>query len=116
MNILNLPAGKYIIGVSGGVDSVVLLDILSKLPKIKLVVAHVEHGIRGSESKADAKFVAGLAEHYGIHYELFEANLGADASEDEARQARHGFLRQCREKYQADGISNHLVFLFTVRV
>jgi tRNA(Ile)-lysidine synthase TilS/MesJ len=45
-----VPKGKYIVAVSGGVDSVVLLDMLSKIedPRstINLVVAHFDHGIR----------------------------------------------------------------------
>lgn len=54
----------YVIaGVSGGADSVCLLLILIKLCKNKnaaLTVLHVEHGIRGEESRADADFVQQL--------------------------------------------------------
>jgi tRNA(Ile)-lysidine synthase len=45
MNI-ELKPGKYILAVSGGVDSMVLLDLLSKKPDIELIVAHFDHGIR----------------------------------------------------------------------
>ena len=43
----------YVVAVSGGVDSVVLLDMLTRSDH-RLIVAHVEHGIRGDDSAADA--------------------------------------------------------------
>ncbi|MBR1532329.1 MAG: hypothetical protein IJ643_09775 [Eubacterium sp.] len=44
-----------VVGVSGGADSMLLLDYLLNLSncKLNLIVAHVEHGIRGEKSKAD---------------------------------------------------------------
>ena len=52
----------YVVAVSGGVDSVVLLDLLANSEdfKNKIVVAHFDHGIR-EESAEDAKFVEDLA-------------------------------------------------------
>ena len=46
---------KYVLAVSGGVDSVALLDLMTKTTH-HLIVAHVDHGIRG-DSTADARFV-----------------------------------------------------------
>ena len=43
---ISVSPGKYVVAVSGGVDSMVLLDLLSKQPGVKLVVAHLDHGIR----------------------------------------------------------------------
>ena len=56
MDKINLDSGLYIVAVSGGVDSVVLLDLLSKNKNLDLVVAHFDHGIR-QESANDADFV-----------------------------------------------------------
>ena len=57
---INLPTGKFVVAVSGGVDSVVLLDLLSKLQtpnsKLQFIVAHFNHGIREDSAK-DAEFV-----------------------------------------------------------
>jgi tRNA(Ile)-lysidine synthase TilS/MesJ len=43
---IDVPGGKYVVAVSGGVDSVVLLDLLRMYPGVKLTVAHFDHGIR----------------------------------------------------------------------
>jgi len=102
----------YIVAVSGGVDSVVLLDLLAnhflqnyQLPttNYQLIVAHFDHGIR-EESGEDAEFVKDLAEQYGLEYEIGRANLGKDASESDAREARYNFLRQSCKKYNASAI------------
>ncbi len=92
---------KYIVAVSGGVDSVVLLDILARAGRHQLIVAHVDHGMR-SDSAADARFVAALAERYGLRFELFEAKLGSAASEDAARRARYEFLWKLAQQYEAE--------------
>lgn len=98
-----LAAGKYIVAVSGGVDSVVLLDLLRANNELDLVVAHFDHGIR-AESNMDAEFVKSLAHEYDLPFELGKGNLGAEASEAEARQARYTFLRSVKEEYGADAI------------
>ena len=43
---INLQPGTYVVAVSGGVDSMVLLDVVRRLPYVKLIVAHVNHGVR----------------------------------------------------------------------
>lgn len=52
---------RVIVAVSGGVDSIVLLDLLCRLAPelgLDLTVAHLDHQLRGTESEADARFVA----------------------------------------------------------
>lgn len=100
---MELPKGKYIVGVSGGSDSVVLLDLLSKLPAVDLVVAHFDHGIR-PESGDDRQFVEQLAARYGLPFEYAEGTLGALASEAQARQARYEFLYGARQRHAARAI------------
>lgn len=74
-----LQTGDYcIIGVSGGADSVALLDILVSLQeklKIKLLVLHVNHKIRKEEAEQDAKYVETLSQHYKLPYILKEYNV-----------------------------------------
>lgn len=83
---------KYIVAVSGGVDSVVLLDRLVKeYAADTLVVAHVDHGIR-ADSGDDRRFVEGLARKYGLEFVATELNLGKNASEELAREKRYEFL------------------------
>jgi tRNA(Ile)-lysidine synthase len=56
------PSGQYLIGVSGGCDSVVLLHLLIDLGYKNLVVCHLNHQLRGRSADADARFVEQLAE------------------------------------------------------
>lgn len=98
-----LAPGKYIVAVSGGVDSVVLLDMLHKNAQLDLIVAHVDHGIRGDSSE-DADFVAALANLRGLPYESTELSLGALASEDTARCYRYDFLHEVCAKHKAAAI------------
>jgi tRNA(Ile)-lysidine synthetase-like protein len=98
-----VPAETVIAAVSGGVDSVVMLHLLASRSDLDAVVAHFDHGIR-ADSAADARFVAALAAGYGLKCELGRARLGPRASEDQARRARHAFLRKVRDKYAATQI------------
>lgn len=102
MNILVAP-GKYIVAVSGGVDSVVLLDLLARQENLDLVVAHFDHGIR-SDSNKDCDFVRNLAVSYGLPFESESGNLGKDASEETARLARYKFLEKTLKKHSAKAI------------
>lgn len=102
MKIL-VKAGKYVVAVSGGVDSMTLLDLLSKYSGVDLVVAHFDHGSRPS-SRSDALLVKTAARQYNLPLELGQDKLGAGASEATARKVRYKFLEKVRAKYQADGI------------
>ncbi|MEI6851155.1 MAG: tRNA lysidine(34) synthetase TilS [Candidatus Saccharibacteria bacterium] len=107
---------KYIVAVSGGVDSVVLLDMLvtKKLPttyhllptNYQLIVAHFDHGIR-QDSAGDAIFVAELAKKYGLQYITKREELGPNASEEKARDERYAFLRSVAEKHGAKLVTAH---------
>ena len=69
----------------------------------KLVVAHFDHGIR-PDSAADARFVQGLADFYGLDCEIGIGKLGPNASEAEARSARWAWLRQVAKAHNAKHI------------
>jgi tRNA(Ile)-lysidine synthetase-like protein len=94
---------KYVVAVSGGVDSMVLLDILSKKPGISLVIAHFNHGIR-EDSGEDEKLVGSTAKKLKIPYEVGNGNLGPKTSEDIARRARYSFLGSVKDKSNAGGV------------
>ncbi len=62
---------KIVLGVSGGIDSVAMLDILSLLTEnflFQLSVAHYNHCLRGKNSDEDENFVKELAYQYGLNY------------------------------------------------
>lgn len=94
----------WIVGVSGGVDSAVLLDMLVDSRTADLVVAHVDHGIR-DDSGQDAELVKRMAEKYGLPYEVTELHLGSSASEEQARDKRYAWLDSLREKYSASAVT-----------
>ena len=127
---------NYVVAVSGGVDSVVLLDMIvhRKLsitsndnlrgltfqektkdlipstthhpPPTNFIVAHFDHGIR-PDSAADARFVRALAASYGFAFESKREELGAQASEALARERRYAFLREVAARYDAEIVTAH---------
>ncbi len=106
------PAGRYVIAVSGGVDSVVLLDMFIQWANVspagdyELIVAHFDHGIR-SDSAQDAQFVAKLARHRGLAFESSREELGSGASEELARTRRYQFLRAVARIHSAGLVTAH---------
>ena len=91
------------VGVSGGADSVVLLDFLCRLRddmELKIAVCHINHGFRGAESDRDEEFVRKLCEKYGVEFHLLRADVGALAKErgisgeECGREVRYGFFRE----------------------
>lgn len=96
---------KYLVAVSGGVDSVVLLDMLVHKHK-NLIVAHFDHGIRPN-SHEDADFVKGLALKYNLPYVYKKEQLDKNSSEDLARQRRYKFLRHQAKLQNATIVTAH---------
>lgn len=102
-----------IIGISGGSDSVALLDLMQNPAKeldLKIIVAHLNHGLRGKESDGDEIFVQNLAKKYGNictveKTDVLELQKNQKLSlEDAARQARYAFFYRIKEEYNADFI------------
>ena len=102
MNV-RLEPGKYVLAVSGGVDSVSLLHILAQNHDCRFTVAHFDHGIR-ADSVEDRQFVQKLAAHYNLPFVYKRVELGAHTSEAVARTARYEFLNKVREVSGAIGI------------
>src|SRR5436853_7379995 len=98
------PDGRYLIGVSGGRDSVSLLHWLVGLGYKKLVVCHLNHQLRGRSSDADVGFVRKLAASYDLDLEIRSRNVGAVAArkklsvETAAREARYRFFAQVAKR------------------
>ncbi|HSM03722.1 MAG TPA: tRNA lysidine(34) synthetase TilS [Longimicrobiales bacterium] len=86
-----LPSGPWVVAVSGGMDSVVLLHALRfGAPGAPLVAAHLDHAMRPG-SRADARWVAGLCRAWDVN--LVAERLGAPpGGEAAARKARYRFL------------------------
>lgn len=101
---VQVKPGKYVVAVSGGVDSMVLLHLLLKVPQVELVVAHYDHGMR-HESASDRQFVEGYCTKKGLVFEYEQGNLGPRASEATAREYRYDFLKRIKEKHNADSVA-----------
>lgn len=109
-----IPDGSTIIvGLSGGPDSVYLLNLLTSLKdtkNLKLIAAHLDHEWRADSSK-DEEFCKELAQKYNVHYEHaklsdFKSGLKFEGSQEEfGRQARRAFFKSLQEKYNADLIA-----------
>ena len=100
--MLGGPA-PVVVAVSGGPDSLALLHILHTLAPelgIGLHVAHLDHQIRGAESAAEARFVAQIAQAWGIPATLAARDVPAQAAAARAnlhaaaRAARYAFLAE----------------------
>lgn len=100
----NLPKpGRYVVAVSGGIDSVCLLDMMAKSKEYDLIVAHYDHGIR-LNSQADMVFVSQLAKGKKLKFVSVNGKLGQYANEDRARRARYEFLFQVKQEVEAQAI------------
>ena len=98
-------SARYLIGVSGGRDSIALLHWLVNLGYKKLIVCHLNHQLRGRSSDADARFVEKLAAKYRVDFELGAANVRALAKkkkmsiETAAREARYSFFAKAAKRH-----------------
>jgi 3'-phosphoadenosine 5'-phosphosulfate sulfotransferase (PAPS reductase)/FAD synthetase len=100
------PGARLVVAVSGGADSLCLLGTLlalrergHRLAPGELIVAHLDHGLRGEESREDARSVKRLAADLGVPCVIEEANATYSAElriglEDWARRTRYTFLRR----------------------
>jgi tRNA(Ile)-lysidine synthetase-like protein len=105
---------KLVVAVSGGADSLCLLHLLVRLrPELALTlhVAHLDHGLRGAHSAADAAFVAAMAEQWGVAATVERRpvapvaaalGLGTQAA---ARRVRYAFLADVAQAVQANVVA-----------
>ncbi len=107
------PTGKrYLVGVSGGRDSVALVHWLQANGFQKLIVCHLDHKLRGRASTADARFVERLAAVRGLTVELGATDVRKLAAETKqsletaARAARYSFFAEVARRRRC-----HTIFL-----
>ena len=82
---------KVGVGVSGGADSMVLLYFAVKsLGSDRVVALHIEHGIRGEQSIADAQFVKEECEKLGVEFRLFSTSIPTLAKENKRSEESEG--------------------------
>lgn len=105
---------KVLVAVSGGVDSIVLLDLFNTIKTkfaLSLRVIHINHGLRGSESDADAEFAQKVAQKYGLEFTVKKVDTQNFAYsrkvsiEEGARILRYKFFDDVLEKTQFDRVA-----------
>lgn len=105
---------KVLVAVSGGIDSVVLLDLLSRLSvelEFELGVLHVNHQLRGREADADERFVRLMAERNGLSFYVTRVNTKKDAArkklsiQEAARNLRYSFFLTKKSELVADAVA-----------
>lgn len=102
-----------VVAVSGGIDSVVLLHALIELAaeyRLFIIVAHLNHCLRGRESDRDEVFVKRLAEKLGVKFICKRMDVRlllkkGDSLQDIAREARYSFFDRIAKRYKADRIA-----------
>src|SRR4030066_2444587 len=105
---------RLIVGVSAGVDSMVLLHLLNAYREafdLSLIVAHVNHGFRPEESEKEAKLVQKESARLGLTFEYGQFNvrefqkLGGLSPQDAARRIRFHFFYELLQKHHAQKIA-----------
>jgi len=115
---------RVVVAVSGGPDSIAMLDLLVEMMRKKrrvsarsegslcyLHVAHLNHLLRGDESDKDAGFVRGVAIRLGLPLTVKSVDVGAAAKasrkgiEDAARECRYRFLQEVASENQCNRIA-----------
>ena len=95
---------KFILAVSGGVDSMVLFDVfLKKYGASNIIVAHFNHKLRPSADE-DEEFVASKCKEADVRFEVgyLDTIPGEKVSEEKARKARYDFLFNLRKKIEME--------------
>lgn len=108
------PGDRIIVGVSGGADSVCLFFILRELCRqmgFEMKVVHVEHGIRGEESRSDAAFVKELCERCQVEVSCVSIDVPALARkwkislEEAGRKARYEAFEETKREWKGTKIA-----------
>ena len=100
------PDAPVLVALSGGADSVYLLHLVAAAkPRPPLVAVHVDHGLRGKESTADAEFCARLAGSLGVPFVRRKLDLAAGGSSLEARARAARYRALCEEALRAGSAS-----------
>ncbi|MBP7275736.1 MAG: tRNA lysidine(34) synthetase TilS [Kiritimatiellae bacterium] len=107
------PGSLWIAGVSGGADSMTLLALAASAARSggwTLRVAHVHHGLRGTEADGDAEFVRRACARLGVPCAVARADVrsraraGGESVEMAAREARRDIFRREIEHTGAAGV------------
>ncbi|WP_261510044.1 tRNA lysidine(34) synthetase TilS [Chryseobacterium paludis] len=105
-NLVNLPEKyTYLLAVSGGADSMVLVSLFHNLG-LDFEVAHINYKLRGEDSDLDQKVVQDFCEKNHIKFHLYEVSEKDNKPENSiqlwAREIRYHFFKLIQEKENLD--------------
>ena len=108
---IDLAAGRFALGLSGGADSVALAWLASQAPGVELVLVHLNHELRGEESDGDEEFVRKLAARLRLPL-IVEKRHALEKRTDDLpsnpsaryRALRLALFRQVVRAYDLDGV------------
>ncbi|MBX3044355.1 MAG: tRNA lysidine(34) synthetase TilS [Candidatus Kapabacteria bacterium] len=105
------PGGKILLAVSGGVDSIVMMDavaILAHRMRFSLYVAHFNHKLRGLSADADEVLVRNVSKEYNLHFYAGSGNVKQYSSknglsiEHAARILRYNYFERTARNIGVD--------------
>jgi tRNA(Ile)-lysidine synthase len=99
---VELPSGPLLVLLSGGGDSVALLDLAVRAGA-DVSALHVNYGLRGEESDADEEFVRELCSTLGVQLFVERVTLGSGNLQAQARDARYALAERLAEGDYATG-------------
>jgi tRNA(Ile)-lysidine synthase len=115
---LRLEGRTLLVAVSGGIDSVALLHALQEIAErreLKLLIGHVNHGLRGDDAEADQRAVEALAADLGLLVRVARVDPAArrapgpsrdrPSPEEAARELRYAALRRMAQEAAADAVA-----------
>lgn len=97
-----------VVGVSGGPDSMCLLDVMVQIAakeSLTVVVAHVNYGLRGVDSDTDQRLVEEAVKKYSLICEVKSYKDCKKSDENHLRQLRYVFFTTVQKKYGAQKIA-----------
>lgn len=108
------PGEGLLLAVSGGADSMALLHGTTRLwsdHRQQIIVAHVNHRMRGDQSRADEEFVSAAAHSLGVRCQVVDCDVPAAVSQDGgsleevARRLRYEALQRCAIELGCDQVA-----------
>ena len=104
---LNDSNKTFVVGFSGGYDSMCMLDILHRISEksgFKLIALHLNHNWRGREAEIEQENCERYCKEKNIQLYTETLPAGTPKTETVAREKRQEFFKKCYKKFNADGL------------